>query len=46
MIAWNVFLYGAWKDTVFYTPDCDREYVYQTLTEHDGYSTAIKVFRR
>ena len=42
-IGWNVYLNGTWIDTVFYTPDCDAEYVRQSLINHDGYDFRIQV---
>lgn len=48
-VAWNVY----WKDsslkgyklldTVFFDEDCDKEYVYDSLVNHDGYPTDIKI---
>ena len=32
-------------DTVFYTKDCDAEYVRKTLIEHDGYASSIIVVK-
>jgi hypothetical protein len=43
--AWNVYLGGKLIDTVFFTPDCDREYVYHALVGHDGYDSRIIVRR-
>ena len=37
MIAWNVYLHGKRIETVYYTADCDRDYVRKSLIEHDGY---------
>lgn len=44
-VAWLVFLRGHYVTTVFYTPDCDAEYVRSTLINHDGYSPSITVRR-
>jgi hypothetical protein len=41
--AWKVILNGRVIDTVFYTNDCDAEYVYKSLVNHDGYSPDITV---
>lgn len=41
--AWNVYLHGNWIDTVFYTLDCDAEYVRNSLINHDGYDSRIQV---
>lgn len=43
--AWDVFLNGKKIDTVFFTPDCDRDYVYRSLVGHDGYDARIVVRR-
>jgi hypothetical protein len=48
MQAWNVYRpshYGNLRhiDTVFYTADCDAEWVKDTLVSHDGYRPDIIV---
>lgn len=43
MIAWTVYLKNREIDIVFYTPDCDAEYVRRSLIEHDGYNRLITV---
>ena len=43
MNAWNVYLFGKLMDTVFYTVDCDAEYVYRSLVDHDGCDSQIVV---
>lgn len=43
MIAWEVYLDGEQINTVFYTADCDSEYVRTTLINHDGYPSNIIV---
>ena len=45
MIWWNVYLNGKLIDEVPYTEDCDKEYVYESLVNHDGYDSRIKVRR-
>jgi hypothetical protein len=45
MIGWDVFLGRKCIDTVFYTPDCDAEYVRASLINHDGYDSRIVVSR-
>ena len=45
MVAWNVYLNGKEIDTVFYTKECDAEYVRASLINHDGYDTRIVVRR-
>lgn len=44
-IGWNVYLHGKLIDTVFFDADCDKDYVYKALVNHDGYDPAIKVKR-
>ena len=43
MKAWNVYLGQNHIDTVFYTSDCDAEYVRDSLVNHDGYPNSITV---
>lgn len=47
MNTWNVYQKqkGQWKriDTVFYTVDCDSEWVRKSLINHDGYPVDIVV---
>lgn len=43
MRAWDVFLGKTLVDTVFYTKDCDAEYVRRSLINHDGYDSRITV---
>jgi hypothetical protein len=43
MKAWEVFLNGRHVDTVFFDDDCDKEYVLQSLIEHDGYNPQIRI---
>ena len=43
MKAWDVFVKGRWIDTVFYTKDCDADYVRRSLINHDGYDSRIVV---
>ena len=43
MRAWNVYLKGRVIDTVFYTKDCDADYVKSSLINHDGYDYRITV---
>ena len=43
--TWNVYLNGRLIDTVFFTPDCDADYVKRALVDHDGYNPAIVVRR-
>ena len=44
MMSWNVYSKGRWIDTVWYTKDCDAEYVRTSLIDHDGYpyDTTVK----
>lgn len=43
--GWSVYLNGRFIDKVFYTSDCDAEYVKKSLVEHDGYNPSITVRR-
>lgn len=43
MQAWNVYLKGRLINTVFYDKYCDRDYVKNSLVNHDGYSQKIYV---
>ena len=43
MKAWNVYLGKRCIDTVFYTKDCDADYVRRSLINHDGYDSRIVV---
>lgn len=40
---WDVFLNGHLIDTVWYTKDCDAQYVRNSLINHDGYDSRIVV---
>lgn len=47
--AWDVYVpveyepWTRWLDTVFFDDTCDKEYVRQSLIDHDGYSPNIFV---
>lgn len=41
--AWRVMLAGKEIDIVFYTSDCNADYVRQSLIGHDGYDQNIRV---
>ena len=41
--AWDVWLNGKYLDTVWFSTDCDCQYVKQSLIDHDGYSPNIIV---
>jgi hypothetical protein len=41
--TWQVFLDGRIIDAVFFTDNCDKEYVKSSLILHDGYNPAIVV---
>ena len=40
-VAWRIWLHGRHIDTVFYTSDCDADYILRSLINHDGYSPDI-----
>lgn len=40
---WDVYLRGKYIESVFFDEDCDHDYVYSSLVEHDGYDPSIKV---
>lgn len=40
---WNVILNGRVIDTVWYTPNCDADYVRRSLINHDGHDAGITV---
>jgi len=42
--AWDVVRRERVIDTVFYTEDCDEDYVRDSLISHDGYPWDIEVF--
>lgn len=42
-IPWNVYFSGKLFDTVWFTTDCDKGYVYNSLVNHDGYPADIRV---
>lgn len=44
-MAWDVILNGKVVDTVWYTKDCDADYVRRSLIDHDGYNPNITVRR-
>lgn len=46
MQAWNVYLDGRWIDTVFYSSKATRDYVLDSLVDHDGYDPEITVRRK
>ena len=43
MVGWNVYLKGKRIDKVFFEPTCNKDSVYKSLVEHDGYDPAIIV---
>lgn len=42
---WIVLRKGQVYDEVFFTPDCSKEYVRESLINHDGYPSDIVVVR-
>ena len=45
MNIWRVYLGYTQIDTVYFTIGYDREYVYNSLVNHDGYSPAIRLVK-
>ena len=43
MQAWDVYLNGKCIDTVFFMKDCDKQYVLNSLINHDRYNPCIKI---
>ena len=43
MKGWDVFLGAKLIDTVYFTANCDEDYVLRSLIEHDGYHYRIQV---
>jgi hypothetical protein len=43
MTTWKVYVSGVQIDTVWYSKDCDSEYVRTSLINHDGYPQNIVV---
>lgn len=43
MVAWYVYLNNRRIDTVFYMPNCDFNYIKNSLINHDGYNPRIIV---
>ena len=46
MKRWKVYLNDQWIDTVFFNRDCDKDYVYRALVNHDGYDPRIVIFEQ
>ena len=45
MNGWNVYLGNVLIDTVYYTGECNADYVRDSLIYHDNYPPAIRVER-
>jgi len=45
MQGWNIFIGTSVIDTVFYDTDCNADYVYNSLVNHDGYPAEIVVLK-
>lgn len=45
MQGWAIYLYGKWLDTVFYDENMGESEVWSSLVNHDGFDTAIQIFR-
>lgn len=46
MQGWDVLINGRRVNIVYYASDCEADYVYRSLVEHDGYPSHITVRRR
>jgi len=44
-MSWDVILNGKVIDTVWFTKDCDADYVRSSLINHDGFDSRITVRR-
>lgn len=50
-IRWDVYVPRTdnqlrWIDAVFFTVDCDKQYVKQSLINHDNYPSTIVICRQ
>lgn len=50
MQAWEVYIpkcHGDWEliDTVFFSPNCNKEYVLDSLIRHDNYPYNIVIYK-
>ena len=45
MQAWNVYRNGKLVDTVFFQKGLDKDYVWDSLVNHDNYCDTITVRR-
>jgi hypothetical protein len=43
MFAWEVYENTDYIDTVYFTDDCDENYIKNTLIDHDGYPSNIEL---
>jgi len=43
MVKWNVYLGDCLVTSVWYSKDCNKEYVKRTLIEHDGHNPDIEI---
>lgn len=46
MRAWVVMFGPQELNVVYFTDDCDADYVRRSLVDHDGYPPGIKVFQQ
>lgn len=44
--AWNVYTGCKYLNTVYYTDDCDSDYVRTSLIDNDGYDVSIRVVQQ
>ena len=42
---WDIYLGSRWVDRTFFDSDIDREQVYKSLVNHDGYRSDIRVVK-
>jgi hypothetical protein len=43
MTEWTISFDGGYVDTVFFMKCCDRDYVLNSLINHDGYNSNIEI---
>lgn len=43
MKEWNIYLGNDLIDTVFFSDNCDHDYIKDSLINHDGYDSRIEL---